>query len=217
MTFFIFKGIITDIKDQGSCGSCWAFGAVASIEAAHAQRYGDLISLSEEQLVDCIERTNCDNGGEPQWGWEHVRRKGGIESEDAYPYTAYVGHKYKCRFDRNITVAKVANWTWVRDGSEENLVRRLNDHPQTVGIDASSMQHYRGGIFQNTPDTPCSSDYNDLHHIVFVVGYGNDRLKAYYIVKNSWGHTWGEDGYLRVAKGLGNMCGIATVQGHAEA
>ena len=96
-------------------------------------------------------------------------------------------------------------------------IRRLNDHPQTVAIDASSMAHYAGGIFHNTPDRPCGSDDADLNHIVFVVGYGSDGPKDYYIVKNSWGDIWGENGYIRIARGLDSTCGIANWQGLVDA
>jgi len=211
------KDIITGIKDQGNCGSCWAFGAVASIEAAHARKHRILMPLSEEQLVDCTEGTNCKDGGRPEYGWELVQNQGGIESYETYPYNAYVGHKYHCRFDESMIFAKVTNWTMVSDGSEKNLVRRLNDHPQTVAVDAHSWSHYAGGIFHNTPHTPCGSDDKDLNHSVFVVGYGSDGPKDYYIVKNSWGDIWGENGYIRIARGLDNTCGIANFQGHVEA
>ena len=92
---------------------------------------------------------------------------------------------------------------------------RLNDYPQTVAIDASSFHYYHGGILHNTHDHPCN-DYNP-NHAVFVVGYGSEGKEEFYIVKNSWGKTWGEDGYVRIARNEGNTCGIANYPAHAEA
>merc|ERR1719373_775630 len=101
------------------------------------------------------------------------------------------------------------------DGSEENLVRRLNDYPQTVAIDASPLQWYTGGILHNTPDQHCNTFMPN--HAVFVVGYDSDGGKDYYIVKNSWGEAWGNQGYFLIARNEGNTCGIANYPGHAEA
>ena len=139
------KGVVTEVKDQMNCGSCWAFGAVASIEAAHAQKYGELISMSEQQLVDCVEDTSCATGGLPSKAWEYVNKAGGINSEENYPYE---GCKTECRFDEHHIVASVLNFTkFERDGDEENLIRRLNDHPQTVAI-VLSMHPCQGGLLQ---------------------------------------------------------------------
>jgi len=211
------KGIVTDVKTQGDCGSCWAFGAVASIEAANAQKNGKLISMSEQQLVDCVGGTDCHIGGLYDKGWAVVKKQGGIESEDSYPYVSgRTGHKLECRFEKQKVVGKVSNFTKaVLDGSELNLVKRLNDYPQTVAIDASSFHYYHGGILHNTHDHPCN-DYNP-NHAVFVVGYGSEGKKDFYIVKNSWGKAWGEDGYVRIARNEGNTCGIANYPAHAEA
>ena len=213
---FSFKGVVTEVKDQMNCGSCWAFGAVASIEAAHAQKYGELISMSEQQLVDCVEGTSCATGGLPSKAWEYVNKAGGINSEENYPYE---GCKTECRFDEHHIVASVLNFTrGERDGDEENLIRRLNDHPQTVAIDAGSFsfQHYKEGIMQTTYEVECNNDFNSMNHAVFVVGYDTVDGNDFYIVKNSWAKTWGEDGYFRIARGI-NACGIANYPGHAEA
>ena len=202
---------------QGDCGSCWAFGAVASIEAAHAQKYGKLISMSEQQLVDCEDGNDCKHGGLPEEGWAVVEEQGGIESEEAYPYVSgSIGHKLECRFEKQKIVSKVTNFTQaVLDGNELNLMKRLNDHPVTVSIDGSALHFYSGGILHNTVDHPCSDIV--ANHAAFVVGYGSEGKEEFYIVKNSWGKTWGEEGYVRIARNDGNTCGIANYPGHAEA
>jgi len=215
------KGIVTEVKDQGNCKSCWAFGAVASIESAHAQKYGKLISMSEEQLVDCVySHYDCQNmGGLYDEAWAVVKKQGGIESEDSYPYVAgSTGKNTECTFEKQEAVAKVSNFTeMVLDGSELNLMKRLNDHPQTVAIDASGYlwQTYDGGILRNTPDHPCNN--HTPNHAVFVVGYGSEGKDEYYIVKNSWGKAWGADGYVKIARNKGNTCGIANYPAHVEA
>jgi len=213
------KGIVTDVKNQGCCGSCWAFAAVASIEAAHAQKYGKLISMSEQQLVDCEDGNDCKHGGLPEEGWAVVKEQGGIESEDSYPYVSgSICHKLECRFEKQKIVSKVSNFTQSSqhfDGNELNLMKRLNDHPQTVSIDGSALHFYSGGILHNTVDHPCSDIV--ANHAAFVVGYGSEGKEEFYIVKNSWGKTWGEDGYVRIARNDGNTCGIANYPGHAEA
>ena len=213
LLFFFHKNMVTEVKDQKDCGSCWAFSAVASIEAAHAEKYGELLSMSEQEMVDCVLGTDCYTGGNYAHGWLYVQEAGGIESEENYPYQ---GHKFECRFDKEKAVSQVTNFTeWVRDGNEENLVRKLNDHPQSVAIDASTLHHYTGGIVHNTPYSQCSNV--NLNHAVFVVGYDSEDGKDYYIVKNSWGKNWGEDGYFRIARGSDNVCGIANYPAHATA
>jgi len=210
------KGYVTGVKDQGQCGSCWAFGAIASLEAAHFETHGELISLSEQQLVDCDSQDGGCNGGWYDTAWKYIKNEGGSNTETAYPYEARDG---SCRVDSNGFVAAVSGCNGGpnffcdnhgMDGDEANLVAALNDRPQAVAVDATYFQFYSGGVFHSAL---CST--SRLNHAVTAVGYGSDAGDDYYIVKNSWGASWGEDGYIRMARGTANMCGIANYPAYA--
>ena len=189
------------------------------------------MSMSEQQLVDCDYRDYACDGGFPAQAWRYVNQAGGIESEENYPY---VGKRETCQFDVDNSTANVAEcvgsyssvkfdpfceFSNVRR-DEDSLILALNDRPQTVVIDAGKMQHYGGGVYGNTPYTPCGNNEVDMNHAVFAVGYEIqpwDEHKPFYIIKNSWGVDWGIDGYLRLALGDNNTCGVANYPGFAIA
>jgi len=196
------QGYITHVKDQGQCGSCWAFGAIASLEAAHVEAGGDLIAMSEQQVLDCDTTDGGCNGGWYDTAWQYIQGEGGVDTEAAYPYIAR--KHLTCQAESNgpfvatVTGCEGGPNTFCdnsghKDGNEANLVTALNDRPISVAVDATPFQSYSGGIL----DT-CHRFYR-LNHAVFAVGYGSDAGGDYFIIKNSWGASWGEDGYIRLA------------------
>lgn len=201
------QGYVTPIKDQAQCGSCWAFSTVAGLEGQHFKKTGDLVSLSEQNLVDCSQaegNQGC-NGGLMDNGFTYIKKNGGIDTEDSYPYTAKDG---KCKFNKDNVGATVTGFTDVKSESEDALVDALATiGPISVAIDASHMgfQLYKSGVYDQFL---CSS--TRLDHGVTAVGYGALDGKDYYIVKNSWGTVWGMEGYILMSRNKRNQCGIAT-------
>jgi C1A family cysteine protease len=196
------KGIVTPVKNQGQCGSCWAFSTTGSTEGAVAQKTGKLISLSEQQLVDCSTtqgNQGC-NGGLMDYGFQYIISNGGITSEAQYPYTATGPNT--C----NTAVSSVSTITGFKDvpkGDETSLLNAVAKQPVSVAIEADqpAFQLYSGGVLK----AACGKT---LDHGVLVVGYGTDAGTDYWIVKNSWGATWGESGYIRLVRGA-DECGLA--------
>jgi len=193
------KGAVTSVKDQGSCGSCWSFAATGAAEAAWFFSSGSLVSLSEQQLMDCSGSTGnqgC-NGGLEYWGWQWVINGNRMCTEIDYPYTAKDGTcKTTC-----VGKASLSSLTHVTAKSEPALFTAIAGRPVAVGVDASdAWQFYSKGVL----DTTCGKQ---LDHSVLTVGYGTDT-KDYWIVKNSWGSAWGESGYIRMVRNK-DLCGIA--------
>jgi len=199
------KGAVTPVKNQGQCGSCWAFSATGLLEGFNFINKGELVSFSEQQIVDCDTNQNegC-NGGWPYLAVEYAAENG-IETESDYPYTAKDG---KCKFQKSKAV-KVANgYSFVPTASAHELKAALAKGPVAVLIEADqqAFQFYSSGVITKG----CGAD---LNHAVLAVGYGKFEGHEAFVVKNSWGTSWGQDGYVLIGtsqkenKGKG-VCGI---------
>uniref|UniRef100_A0AC35FK40 Cathepsin L n=1 Tax=Panagrolaimus sp. PS1159 TaxID=55785 RepID=A0AC35FK40_9BILA len=202
-------GYVTDVKDQGNCGSCWAFSAIGSLEGQYKRRKGNLITFSEQNLVDCSRKKNdgCD-GGFVNAAFQHIMDNRGISAEETYPYR---GKQRSCLIGRSKIKITVTEYVEIPAGDEKALkVAVATMGPISVAIDTDHMGFmlYKEGVFY---DKDCSSSLRKLDHAVLVVGYGTDEeFGDYWIVKNSWGDDWGMHGYIKMARNRNNNCGIAS-------
>lgn len=200
-------GYVTPVKNQGHCGSCWAFSTTGSLEGQNFRKTGKLVSLSEQNLVDCS--TSYGNqgcqGGLMDNAFKYIRSNDGIDTEASYPYE---GVAERCHFNASDVGASVTGFVDIPSGNETLLKAASGSvGPISVAIDAShlSFQFYHTGVY----DEPACSSTN-LDHGVLVVGYGSEYGQDYWLVKNSWGPMWGDEGYIKIARNANNKCGVAT-------
>ena len=193
------KGAVTPVKNQGSCGSCWAYSATGSIEGRWFLAGNPLTSVSEQQLVSCDHIDGGCNGGfmDDAFEWIINYRNGEIVTEAAYPYVSGGGYSPACKPKAEIDAmplgAKISGYDHMADG-EDTLAAYVLKGPVSVAVDATTFQSYRSGVV-----TSCIN--RQLNHGVLAVGFDDSHVPPYWIIKNSWGTSWGEQGYMRLVKG----------------
>jgi len=199
------KGAVTAIQNQGQCGSSPYWSAIVSMEGAWAIAGNPLVNLSVQQIDDCSSsygNYGC-GGGEMTNSFEYIIKAGGSETAEDYPYTALDG---TCNFNIQKVRAKFSSYKEITAGDEQAFTEALAIVPVATAIDASDngFQFYQSGIYDSTTCTsqPC--------HGIGVVGYGINSQGEYYILKNTWGTSWGMNGYMLLARNKGNMCGVAS-------
>ncbi|VDN01149.1 unnamed protein product [Thelazia callipaeda] len=196
---------------KGYCGSCWAFSAVGVLEGLNFNHSGHLVSLSEQNLVDCSTskygNEGCD-GGLPASAIKYVIDNNGIDGEDDYPYEGVEG---TCRYSRLYSKATASGIVRLPYGDEKKLAEAVATvGPISVGIDASGISTYKSGVYA---PKHCSHRPN---HAVLIVGYdGTKKRIPYWLIKNSWGTSWGDNGYMKLIRNNHNTCGVATMAVYA--
>jgi hypothetical protein len=203
------QGAVTAVKDQGQCGSCWAFSSTGSIEGAHQIASGELVSFSEQQLVDCATlrygNYGC-NGGLQTNAYKYYE-KYNAELEETYPYTSAGGDDTTdCLYDASSTTSvSVSGYVDVTPSDKDQMKAAAATQPLAVAIEADKMvfQTYHSGVMTSSK---CGTT---LDHAVLVVGYGNEDGQDYWLVKNSWNTTWGDQGYIKLGMDDTNgTCGV---------
>lgn len=195
------KGAVNAVQNQGTCGGCWAFSAVANLEGQYFKKFGVLPKFSEQQLIDCDGSNSGCGGGIMHNAFTYLKDAGVSESAN-YPYQEVQGY---CQYNANFGNNLVRGYSFAGTESEKKIRRMLYEvGPLAITINASYLQYYNGGII-NIPYEYCPYAPN---HGVNLVGYGKTETgQKYWIVRNTWGPYWGEGGYFRIARGVG-LCGI---------
>lgn len=209
------RNVVTPVKNQLTCGSCWAFSAIGCVESHHAIKTNKLVALSEQKLLDCDKKNQGCHGGFMHDAFEFIMKSGGIESSSEYPYVAKVNpewsqHCNKSQANQN-SLVKVLSYRNIT-GGEDDMKQFLYRHgPLSIAFNANNIPFYQSGIV-DYDELEC--DPLGVNHGLLLVGYGEERsptdgrIIPYWIIKNSWGSSWGEQGYFRVRRGK-NVCGVA--------
>jgi len=185
------RGAVTRVKNQGRCGSCWSFSATGALEGALFILNGRLVSLSEQNLIDCDYTSSGCNGGRPVRAFKWIKKNGGLCTEADYPYTSRAGTCSKCQ-----KIAALVQYRAVERKSDPAMQTALAKQPVSISIQADQyvFQLYSSGVFTDQCGTL-------VDHAMLAVGYGTEGGEDYYIIKNSWGVSWGERGYIRLGRG----------------
>eukprot|EP01127_Copromyxa_protea_P023923 TRINITY_DN91_c0_g1_i1.p1 TRINITY_DN91_c0_g1~~TRINITY_DN91_c0_g1_i1.p1 ORF type:complete len:327 (-),score=83.96 TRINITY_DN91_c0_g1_i1:37-1017(-) len=200
------KGVVTAVKDQEQCGSCWAFSATETIESAWMLakniKNTTFQPLAPQQIVDCDGNDDGCNGGEPYNAYDYVLSAGGMETEAAYPYTGVDGN---CAFDKSKTTVNITGYKYATSWEDESTLKEnlATKGPISICVDAANWQDYTSGIMTGWQ---CAW-LNELDHCVQAVGYSTSGSTPYWIVRNSWNTNWGEGGFIRLSYG-DNTCGL---------
>jgi len=200
------RNIITPVKDQGECGSCWTFGTAENIESYWAMKTGQLSDLSEQQILDCTPNpqqcggTGGCGGGTAQLAMDKIVEMGGISSEWDYPYTSYWGQGENCSFGHEMPAVKITGYVRLPENDQDSVLNAVASiGPQVINVEASTWKYYETGIFDG-----CNKTNPDVDHVVQLVGYG----PGYWLVRNSWSPRWGELGYIKLKRESTAQCGI---------
>jgi len=206
-------GVVSDVKDQGRCGSCWTFSTTGCLEAHYAMKMKiPPVLFSEQQLIDCARDSYGNNGckgGLPSNAFEYFKNVSGANTEDDYPYQSGAGQdNFTCRFDPGKVVATVPGGSFnITPENETQMVEHMAAYgPISIAYQVvGDFRLYKGGIYTSKT---CKNSERDVNHAVLAVGYGSENSLDYWIVKNSWGKVWGDQGYFKIKRGV-NMCGVA--------
>lgn len=207
------RGVVSEVKNQGHCGSCWTFSTTGALEAHTAIYHGIWRAprLSEQQLIACaseFDNHGC-SGGLPSHAFEYIKYAGGLSREFAYPYE---GKDDVCKYSAETNSSSVGATTVrsfnITEGDEQSIIHYLvTKGPVSVAFQVvSDFRLYHSGVYTSTE---CKKGPKDVNHAVLIVGYGEEKGIPYWLIKNSWGTSWGEEGYFKMERSK-NMCGVAT-------
>jgi len=209
------KGVVTAVKDQGECGSCWSFGTAETLESFWALKTGQLMVLSEQQILDCTPNPNhCGGtggcqGGTAELAFQQIMNLGGLSTEWKYPYVSWYGSDFTCKLNTTSIApfAKVSNYVTLPTNQYAPVMEAVaTKGPIVISVEASHWSDYETGVFDG-----CNQTNPDIDHAVQLVGYGTDpQFGDYWLVRNSWQTTWGENGYIKLRRTASEQtrCGI---------
>jgi cathepsin L len=194
--------IVTAVKDQGHCGSCWAFASTAVIESHVAKSTGLLFDLSVQQMAMCAPNPNhCGGtggcaGSTAEIAFDYVTKSDGLYQEYQYSYSSYYGKDYECTIPTGNPVATINGYVQLPENNYAALMNAVAElGPMAISVDASAWSAYESGVFDG-----CNQKNPDIDHAVTLVGYGSEGGKDFWLVRNSWSPAWGVQGYIKVLR-----------------